>query len=175
MNAISSINAGRKHSMTQTDDSPANGKRTGPVADAVLALRIMVDARTEAKMVLMDLTSYVDAVAHLEAKLAEEAERQNISADFEKLAEHSLEDALRVVEFELDELMAHLMSLAVAMKAENAPVERIRPWVQSAADSYGMAFRIMVPVWRLRSLVDAALREPPPDDAEPAGEAHLGD
>ncbi len=175
MNAISSINAGRKHSMTQTDDSPANGKRTGPVADAVLALRIMVDARTEAKMVLMDLTSYVDAVVHLEAKLAEEAERQNISADFEKLAEHSLEDALRVVEFELDELMAHLMSLAVAMKAENAPVERIRSWVQSAADSYGMAFRIMVPVWRLRSLVDAALREPPPDDAEPAGEAHLGD
>lgn len=170
MNAISSIDLIRKRRVTQDSD-----KRSGPVADAILSLRIMMEARVQAKMVLMDLTSYTDAIAHLQTKLAEEAQALNIAADFEVLAEHSLEDASRLVEYEMDELTAHLMGLALAMKAENAPPERIRAWVRSAANSYAMAFRFLVPGSRIDSVLDFALRETPPDDAEEAGETHLHD
>lgn len=168
MNAISSIDLIRKQRVTQHSD-----KRSGPVADAILSLRVMAAARVEAKMVLMELTTYMDALAILQTKLVEEAQAQTIAADFETLAENSLEDALRLVEHEMDELTAHLMGLALAMKAENAPVKRIRAWVHSAASSYATTFRLVMPGSRIDSLLDFALREDPPDDAEDAGDTHL--
>ena len=170
MNAITSIDLIRKRRVTHDND-----KRSGPVADAVLTLRIMPEARVQAKMVLLDLKTFLDATVSLKATLAEEATAQNIAADFELLAEQSLEDALRLVEYELDELTAQLMALALAMKAENAPADRIRAWVRSAANSYTTSFRFLIPGSRIDSILDFALRETPPDDAEEAGEAHLHD
>ena len=137
-------------------DHQANGRRSGHVAEAILSIRVMRDARVLAKMVVMDLLGFGEALTRMEAAVIREATEQAITAHFGKVAEDCLDDAVRLAELEVEDVLVRLIGLAAAMRAERQPEERIRQWVASATDGLCADLRIFLPRKRIEAAIDIA-------------------
>lgn len=140
-------------------------KMRGKMAEAVLSIRIWPHGEGAAAAVMLGFKSYVEAMMEIAELARIESEKTGIIADCEGIAEQILEDQLRIAEAKQDEVLAHLMALATAMKAEGHNRRTITSWVMTAAYK---RLKAAVSVRTVLSVIDAALRDPAPDDAEPA-------